>query len=136
MSSLLDVKLINLPKIFDNRGNLTFIEEENQIPFIIKRTYWIYDVPGGETRGGHAYKTINEFIVSLSGSFEVILDDGKGKVSYLLNRSFYGLYVPKLIWRSMENFSTNALCLILASDKYKPEDYVRDFKEYKIINNV
>ena len=136
MYSLKDVKLISLPKIIDIRGNLSFIEEENQIPFKIKRIYWIYDVPGGEIRGAHAYKTLNEFIVALSGSFEVILDDGKGKKKYSLNRSYYGLYVPKMIWRSMENFSTNALCLILASDEYKPEEYLRDYNEFKKATNV
>lgn len=135
MSGLKDVKIINLPKIIDPRGNLTFIEEENHIPFKIKRTYWIYDVPGGEIRGGHAYKTLNEFIVALSGSFEVILDDAKEKRSYLLNRSYYGLYVPSMIWRSIENFSTNSLCLVLASDEYDPKEYIRDYNEFKIAVN-
>jgi dTDP-4-dehydrorhamnose 3,5-epimerase-like enzyme len=129
--TLNDVKLIQLPKILDQRGNLSFIEGENHIPFKIQRTYLIYDVPGGEIRGSHAYKELKEFIVALSGSFDVVLDDGKEKQSYSLNRSYYGLYVPKMIWRSMENFSTNALCMILASEKYREEDYIRDYEEFK-----
>jgi len=134
--SLSQVKLINLPKILDERGNLTFIEQSKHIPFIIKRAYWVYDVPGGEVRGGHAYKKLNEFIVALSGSFDVVLDDGKEKRTYSLNRSYYGLYVPQMIWRSLENFSTNSLCLILASDMYSPEDYLRDYNDYlSHINN-
>jgi len=124
-------QIINLPKIEDPRGNLSFIEGNAHIPFKIERSYWIYDVPGGETRGGHAFKELQEFIIALSGSFEVIIDDGKGKEVFLLNRSYYGLYVPKGTWRSLENFSTNALCLILASDVYKEEEYVRDYKEFK-----
>lgn len=108
-------QIIKLPKFLDKRGNLSFIEEEKHIPFKIQRTYWIYDVPGGEARGGHAYKTNEEFIVALSGSFDVILDDGEEKKIFSLNRSYYGLYVPQGLWRQMENFSTNSLALILAS---------------------
>ena len=107
-------EIIQLPKILDKRGNLTFIEELKHVPFEIRRTFWIYDVPGGETRGGHAYKTSEEFIIALSGSFDVILDNGNKKTSYSLNRSYYGLYVPAGIWRHMENFSTNALALVLS----------------------
>ena len=107
-------QIIKLPKFLDKRGNLSFIEEEKHIPFKIQRTYWIYDVPGGEARGGHAYKTNEEFIVALSGSFDVILDDGEEKKIFSLNRSYYGLYVPQGLWRQMENFSTNSLALILA----------------------
>ena len=110
-----DCKIIELPKIVDPRGNLSIIEQLKQIPFEIKRVYWIYDVPGGEARGGHAYKTNEEFIVALSGSFDVILDDGEEKKIFSLNRSYYGLYVPQGLWRQMENFSTNSLALILAS---------------------
>ncbi|MBI9066054.1 MAG: WxcM-like domain-containing protein [Salinivirgaceae bacterium] len=110
-----EAKIIQLPKILDDRGNLTFIEGENHIPFKIARTYWIYDVPGGEKRGGHAYKELYELVVALSGSFDVVLDNGKEKQTFSLNRSYYGLYVPKLMWRQVENFSTNALALILAS---------------------
>jgi len=124
------VELINLPKIEDFRGNLSFIEGDNHIPFEIKRVYWIYDVPGGQTRGGHAYKNLHEFIIALSGSFDVILNDGKEEKSYPLNRSYNGLYVPNLIWRSLENFSTNALCLILASEHYNESDYIREFDRF------
>ena len=125
--NLSEVKIIELPKINDPRGNLSFIESKNHIPFEIKRVYWIYDVPGGEIRGSHAYKGLQEFIVALSGSFDVVLNDGKGEKKFSLNRSYYGLYVPNLLWRRLENFSTNSLCLILASDYYKQEDYIRDF---------
>lgn len=127
------VRKIELPKIEDARGNLSFIEGNNHIPFEIKRVYWIYDVPGGEFRGSHAYKTLHEFIIALSGSFDVVLDDGHEKKTYSLNRSYYGLYVPNLLWRSLENFSTNSLCLILSSNFYDATDYIRkydDFLEY------
>jgi hypothetical protein len=124
-------KVYDLPKIPDVRGNLTFIEENNHLPFEIKRTYWIYDVPGGEKRGGHAYKENQEFIVSLSGSFDVILDDGTKREVFSLNRSYYGLYVPKGIWRQMENFSTNSLALILASTPYGQSDYIYDYDVFK-----
>ena len=124
-------KIIDLPKIEDQRGNLTFIEERNHIPFKIKRVYWIYDVPGGETRGEHAYKKNKEFIIALSGSFDVIIKDGKTKKRFSLNRSYYGLLVPELLWRSLENFSTNSLCLVLASEKYNSKDYIRDWDEFK-----
>ena len=128
--TLNNVQLIELPKIIDNRGNLTFIEGGNHIPFKIKRTYLIYDVPGGETRGGHAYIELNEFIVALSGSFDVILNDGNEKRIFSLNRSYYGLYIPKMIWRSLENFSTNALSMILASEIYNEEDYIRNYDDF------
>lgn len=124
-------QIINLPKFLDERGNLSFIEEEKHIPFKIARSYWIYDVPGGEIRGGHAYKENQEFIVALSGSFDVILDDGKEKQTFHLNRSYYGLYVPKGWWRSMENFSTNSLALVVASTSYDKYDYIYDYEEFK-----
>ena len=124
-------KIINLPKIGDKRGNLSLVEEFKHIPFKIERTCWIYDVPGGEKRGGHAYRENQEFIVALSGSFDVVLDDGKEKKLYSLNRSYYGLYVPKGWWRQMENFSTNALALVLASTPYTKEDYIYDYQEFK-----
>ena len=124
------MKLIDLPKISDPRGNLTFIEGNNHIPFQIARVFWIYDVPGGETRGGHAYKTNQEFIIALSGSFDVVLDDGKQKTKHNLNRSYYGLFVPKGTWRHMENFSTNALALVIASCEYNENDYVRDYNNF------
>ena len=122
--------VIQLPKISDPRGNLSVIEEFKDIPFKIERTYWIYDVPGGEKRGGHAYKENQEFIVALSGSFDVILDDGKVKKTFSLNRSYNGLYVPKGYWREMNNFSTNSLALVLSSTKYDTEDYIRDYEEF------
>ncbi len=126
-------EIIQLPKFLDPRGNLSIIENEKQIPFSIKRTYWIYDVPGGETRGGHAYKTLQEFIVALSGSFDVVLHDGSTEHRFHLNRSYCGLYVPKMYWRSMENFSTNSVALVLADNNYDENDYIRDFSQYKSI---
>lgn len=126
-----DVKIIDLPKILDPRGNLSFIEEQKHIPFKIARSYWVYDVPGGETRGGHAYKKNQEFIVALSGSFDVIIDDGKERKVFSLNRSYYGLYVPKGLWRQMKNFSTNSLALILASTLFDQSDYIYDYEQYK-----
>lgn len=120
-------RIIQLPKISDPRGNLSVIEEFKELPFKIERTYWIYDVPGGEHRGGHAYMENIEFIVAMSGSFDVLLDDGKTKKVFHLNRSYYGLYVPKGLWREMENFSTNSLALVLSSTKYDVNDYIRDY---------
>lgn len=128
--SIKDVKIIELPKFADPRGNLSFVEQEMHIPFVIRRTYWLYDVPGGECRGGHAYKENQEFIVALSGSFDVVLDDGTEKKTFTLNRSYYGLYVPKGLWREMENFSTNSLAMILSSTDYDANDYVRDYDEF------
>ena len=120
------VRIIQLPKVLDKRGNLSIIEELKNIPFTIERTYWIYDVPGGESRGGHAYRENEEFIVALSGSFDVILDDGNERKTFSLNRSYYGLYVPKGLWREINNFSTNSLALILSSTVYEEKDYIRD----------
>lgn len=131
---LSEVKIMSLPKILDKRGNLSIIEEFKNIPFKIERTYWIYDVPGGEVRGGHAYKENEEFIVALSGSFDVILDDGKEKKTFSLNRSYYGLYVPKGLWREMSNFSTNSLALVLASTPYNADDYIYDYQEFVSLN--
>ena len=119
--------MIDLPKIPDARGNLTFIEGLRHIPFEIQRAFWIYDVPGGECRGGHSYYQTQELIVALSGSFCVMLDDGQEKKRMLLNRSYFGLYIPRLIWRHLEDFSTNAVCLILASTQFSEEDYIRDY---------
>jgi dTDP-4-dehydrorhamnose 3,5-epimerase-like enzyme len=129
-TSLLDIKLINLPKIEDPRGNLSFIEEENQIPFKIQRTYWIYDVPGGQSHGAHAFIQQQEFIVALSGSFDVVVDDGKDKKIYALNRSYYGLYLPAGLWRQLENFSTNALAIILSSTSFSEDDYIRNYQDF------
>jgi dTDP-4-dehydrorhamnose 3,5-epimerase-like enzyme len=126
-----EVEIIQLPKFEDPRGNLTFIEGENHVPFIIKRAYWIYDVPGGETRGGHAFKKQHEFIVSLSGSFDVIVDDGDEVRTWPLNRSYYGLFIPCGLWRQMKNFSTNSLALVLSSTFYDPEDYITDYDIFK-----
>lgn len=128
-------KIINLPKIVDSRGNLSFFENENQIPFKIARTYWIYDVPGGELRGSHAFKEQQEFIIALSGSFDVVLHDGEKEQVFSLNRSYYGLYVPKMYWRKIENFSTNSLALIVSDKSYEGADYIRDFEEFKKLKN-
>lgn len=130
----MNAQIIDLPKFLDKRGNLSFIEEEIHIPFKIERTYWIYDVPGGEKRGGHAYRENQEFIVALSGSFDVILDDGGEHRVFHLSRSYYGLYVPKGLWRHMENFSTNSLALVLASTLYDEKDYIYDYDEFKCFN--
>tara|TARA_B110000003_G_scaffold272308_1_gene307927 strand:- start:152 stop:559 length:408 start_codon:yes stop_codon:yes gene_type:complete len=127
------VQLIELPRINDIRGNLSFFENNNQISFDIKRTYWIYDVPGGEARGGHAFKKSHELIVALSGSFNVVLSDGINEVTYNLNRSYNGLYIPNLIWRSLDNFSTNSLALIVSNIEYSSDDYIRNFKDFKTL---
>lgn len=128
-----DVKLIELPKFLDSRGNLSFAEQNNHIPFEIKRTYWIYDVPGGENRGGHAFKETDEFIIALSGSFDVVVDDGNETKTYTLNRSYYGLYIPRGLWREINNFSTNSLALEFASTLFNPDDYIRDYNNYLTI---
>ena len=126
-----DVKLIELPKFADPRGNLSFVEQNNHIPFEIKRTYWIYDVPGGESRGGHAYKTTDEFIIAISGGFDVTVDDGKEKKTFTLNRSYYGLYIPKGLWRTMENFSTNSLALEFANTISDRSDYIENYENFQ-----
>lgn len=123
-------KIIQLPKILDSRGNLSFAEQFSQIPFEIKRTYWLYDVPGGECRGGHAYKENEEFIIALSGAFDVIVDDGRQKKTFTLNRSYYGLYIPKGLWREMNNFSTNSFALEFGSTCYNENDYIRDYSTF------
>jgi len=122
-----DVRIIELPKFSDPRGNLSFVEQLNHIPFEIKRTYWIYDVPGGEARGGHAFRKNQELIVALSGSFNIIVDDGINKKVFPLNRSYYGLYVPVGLWREMEDFSTNSLALEFGSTNFDVNDYIRDY---------
>ncbi len=128
-------RIIELPKFTDPRGNLSFAEQLNHIPFEIKRTYWIYDVPGGESRGGHAYLKNKEFIIALSGAFDVIVDDGQQKKKYTLNRSYYGLYVPAGLWREIENFSTNSLALEFGSEHYNKEDYIRKYDEFLILKS-
>ena len=125
-----NVKLIELPKILDKRGNLSFFESENHVPFQIKRTYWIYDVPGGETRGGHAFKKQEELIIVLSGSLDIVVFNGKEEKKYSLNRSYYGLYIPKGFWRHMENFATNTVALIVSSTTFNESDYIRNKGEY------
>ena len=135
VQNFIEPKIIILPKIYDPRGNLSFIENNNQIPFEISRTYWIYDVPGGEKRGGHAFKEQQEFIIALSGSFNVILNNGKRKFKYHLNRSYYGLYIPNQIWREMYDFSTNSLALVVSDKEYNEEDYIRNFEEFKKMRN-
>ena len=126
-----EVEILKLPRIEDERGNLSFIEELKHVPFKIERAYWIYDVPGGQVRGGHAFKEQQEFIVALSGSFDVMVDDGEQKKTFSLNRSYYGLYVPQMIWRSLENFSTNTLALIVSDKHYSADDYIRDFDDFQ-----
>jgi len=134
LQSVYNSAIIQFPKILDDRGNLTFVEEENHVPFKIARVYWIYDVPGGESRGSHAYWKLQEVIIALSGSFEVFLDDGIAQKIVTLNRAYYGLYVPKLLWRRLQHFSTNSVALVLASLPYDAADYLRDYKEFKSIN--
>lgn len=129
-------EILTLPKITDYRGNLSFVESNQHIPFAIKRAYWIYDVPGGEIRGGHAFREQFEFIIALSGSFDVLLKKGDKKKRFTLNRSYFGLFIPKGIWRSMENFSTNSVALVLASTHFDENDYIRDYQEFKTLNNV
>lgn len=130
MATVEDVRIIELPKFLDARGNLSFAEQNNHIPFEIKRTYWIYDVPGGEDRGGHAFVANQEFVVALSGAFDVVVDDGVLKKTFSLNRSYYGLYIPAGLWRTMENFSTNSLALEFGSEHYSAADYVRDYEQF------
>jgi hypothetical protein len=130
-----NLRIVEFPKVLDPRGNLSFIENFEQIPFEIARTYWIYDVPGGEMRGGHAYYELQELVVALNGSFDLVLHDGKQEHRFHLNRSYFGLYIPKMMWRRMENFSTNSLALVLADNDYDENDYIRDFEKFKSIRD-
>ncbi len=130
MSQLDKVKIVELPKIAEPRGNLTFVEGGNHIPFDIKRVYYLYDVPGGAERGGHAHKELRQLIIAMSGSFDVVLDDGTEKKRFHLNRSYYGLYVPTMLWRELDNFSSGAVCMVLASNKYDEADYYREYNDY------
>lgn len=128
--SVRDCKIIDLPKTSDPRGNLTFIEGGRHIPFDIKRVYYLYDVPGGAERGGHGHKALHQLIVAMSGSFDVVLDDGNEKKRFHLNRSYYGLYVCPMIWRELDNFSSGSVCMVLASNLYDEEDYYRDYETF------
>ncbi|MCK5606212.1 WxcM-like domain-containing protein [Candidatus Pacearchaeota archaeon] len=123
-------KVIDLPKIADQRGNLSFIEGSRHVPFEIKRIYYLYDVPSGETRGGHAHKNLQQFMIAMNGSFDVILDDGFNKKKFHMNRAYYGLYIPSGVWRELDNFSSESVCLVLASDYYDEEDYIRDYRDF------
>lgn len=123
-------KLIDLPKIADPRGNLTFIETGTHIPFDIQRVYYLYDVPGGAERGGHAHKALNQLIIAMSGSFDVVLDDGHKRKRYHLNRSYFGLYICPMIWRELDNFSSGSVCLVLASNRYDEADYFRNYDDF------
>lgn len=133
MTTINDVRLIELPRYSDPRGNLSYVEQNNHVPFTIQRTYWIYDVPGGENRGGHAFRLTQEFIIAISGCFDVIVDDGKQKKTFTLNRSYYGLYIPKGLWRSLDNFSTNSLALEFSNTTYDRKDYIEDYQEFLIL---
>jgi hypothetical protein len=131
--SLSKCKIIELPKISDVRGNLTFIEGSRHIPFDIKRVYYLYDVPGGESRAGHAHKSLQQFMIAASGSFDVLADDGHSKEKFHLNRSYYGLYVPPMVWREINDFSSGSVCLVLASDFFHETDYIRNYETFKAI---
>jgi hypothetical protein len=127
---LIDCKLINLPKIADARGNLTFIEGDNHIPFPIRRVYYLYDVPGGSDRGAHAHKNLHQFVVAMSGSFDLVLDDGKHTKRFHLNRSYFGLYICPMMWRELDNFSSGSVCMVLASERYDESDYIREYTDF------
>lgn len=122
--------IVHLPKIPDARGNLSYIESARHIPFEIKRVFYLYDVPGGETRAGHALRTCHQFVVAISGSFDVVLDDGQNKLTYQLNRSYFGLHIPPGVWRVLENFSSGAVCLVLASEYYDADGYFREYADF------
>lgn len=136
MQGLSRCQIMNLPKIEDRRGNLSFVQSFDQIPFGIERVYFVYDVPGGSERGGHAHKELHQFIIPVSGSFDVALQDGTGKEVFRLNAPFKGLYVAPMVWRDLVNFSSGAVCLVLASEKYDESDYIRDFSQFLLEANV
>ncbi|MBD9367897.1 FdtA/QdtA family cupin domain-containing protein [Xanthomonas sp. XNM01] len=131
--SLQHCKIIDLPKVEDPRGNLTFIEADRHIPFDIRRVYYLYDVPGGSHRGGHAHKDLHQLLIAMSGSFDITLDDGRTKFKYHMNRSYYGLYIPPMIWREIDNFSSGSVCMVLASEHYLESDYYRDYNEFRTV---
>ncbi|WAG77619.1 FdtA/QdtA family cupin domain-containing protein [Metapseudomonas furukawaii] len=130
--ALNNVRIIDLPRVKDARGNLTFIEGDRHVPFDIKRVYYLYDVPGGAHRGGHAHRKLHQLIIAMSGSFDITLDDGNTKFKYHLNRSYYGLYIPNMMWREIDNFSSGSVCMVLASEYYEEADYYRDYSEFQI----
>ena len=132
-ANLSECRIMGLPKVDDTRGNLTFIEEDSHVPFKIKRVYYLYDIPGGESRGGHAHKNLEQFIIAANGSFDVVIDDGYNSMRFHLNRSYYGLYIPRMVWRELDNFSSGSVCLVLASEHYEEEDYIRDYDKFKKI---
>ena len=125
-----DCRIIDLPRIGEPRGNLTFVEGSRHVPFDFRRVYYLYDVPGGASRGGHAHRRLEQFVIAVAGSFDVVVDDGVKRASFFLNRSYYGLYIPTMVWRELENFSSGSVCLVLASDLYDESDYYRDYDEY------
>jgi len=125
------VRIIDLPKIAEHRGNLTFIEGNRHVPFEVRRVYYLYDVPAGAKRGGHAHKRLQQFLIAASGSFTVVIDDGKKRKKFFLNRPHYGLYIPRMVWRELENFSSGSICVVLASEEYDESDYYRDYKKYR-----
>ena len=132
-ANLSECRVIGLPKVDDARGNLTFIEGMSHVPFDIKRVYYLYDVPGGESRGGHAHRKLEQFIIAANGSFDVVIDDGYNSMRFHLNRSYYGLYIPRMVWREIDNFSSGSVCLVLASEHFDEEDYIREYDEFKTL---
>lgn len=129
--SLQHCRIIDLPKVEDPRGNLTYIEADKHVPFDIRRVYYLYDVPGGSHRGGHAHKDLHQLLIAMSGSFDILLDDGRTKFKYHMNRSYYGLYIPPMIWREIDNFSSGSVCMVLASEHYLESDYYRDYDQFR-----
>lgn len=134
--SLSDCKFLQMPKISDVRGNLTFIEGGNHVPFEIKRVYYLYDVPGGSDRGAHAHRTLHQFFIAMSGSFDVVLNDGRQEKRFHLNRSYFGLYVTPMMWRHLDNFSSGSVCMVLASERYNEGDYIRDWSEFRKLSGT
>jgi len=128
--SISDCRIIELPKIEDSRGNLTFVESDNHIPFAMQRVYYLYDVPGGAERGGHAHRALHQFVIAMSGSFDITIDDGHARKKFHLNRSYLGLYLCPMTWRTIDNFSSGSVCMVLASDKYDESDYIRDYDSF------